>query len=162
MHEQRRIHENMCARNAASRFWSVFAICLVVTLTMTGCASTGNDGAVGSPDSIHFTATQFDDIPVPYGYRMMERLNESLVYERQDMRIGRTKYRGRRESLSDVNSFYREHMEEHHGWTFAGESVDAGNTVLSFAKRPYKCDVTIYQNEDYNYIDVKVDTIHES
>ena len=161
-------HTTKCAENTAPVKCTVSVLGMVlVGLVLlgitTGCAAPGSsDSDLGSPDSVHFTKTQFEDIPVPYGYQMMERFNDSLAYERENMRIGRTKYRGRRESLDEVKAFYREHMSEYHGWTFEQENEEENVQVLSFGKSPYACDIKIYQKENYNYIEVRMDTIHES
>ena len=135
---------------------------MLLTLSAVGCASlesaTGQD--VGSPDSVHLFTRQFDDIPVPYGFRIQEDRNESLIYDAHGMRIGQLVYRAPvRQPVADIVGFYREQMPKYHGWALrSGATSDA----MSFAKNDTSCNVRVYSKDIYTFIEVKVGKIHES
>ncbi len=136
-------------------------IALIVGMAC-GCASTYDDG-LGSPDSVHLKSVQFEDIPVPYGYEMMDRTNESLTYEVPGMRVGRVRYRGGPSGkLDELTEFYRTQMPAHHGWKLDGESENSAKRHLQFSKPRSKCNVSLYKTDLYTFIDVEVDTSHES
>ncbi len=153
------------AANELGRLLTAWSFVALVALTSAGCASlesaTGQD--VGSPDSVHLFTRQFDDIPVPYGFRIQENRNESLIYDAHGMRIGQLVYRAARESVPEVVGFYRDQMPKYHGWSPRPDAGSAaGGTQVRFAKNETSCNVRVYSKDIYTYIEVKVDKIHES
>jgi hypothetical protein len=131
----------------------------------TGCESiqyaTGQD--LGSPDSTELKSVQFDDIPVPFGFRLQERLNQSLTYEYGTMRVGRLQYRGEGLRPAAAAEFYKNQMPlAPNGWAFENELDQSNQRILSFHKKPYRCTVTINEEKTSTYITVEVDTLYES
>jgi len=137
---------------------------LWAALVLAGCAELDEmtSADIASPDSIHFTQGQFEDVPAPYGFRVMERRNESLRYEADGMRIGRTTYRGPMKPRRQLTEFYRDHMSRDHGWELVNATREGVSEVLRFAKADTACTVSVYEKNNYSYIEIKVNTVHES
>ncbi len=151
-------------RTKVMRLASAALSIALCTLALTGCAELDQMTAadIQSPDSIHFTQGQFDDVPAPYGFRVMERRNESLRYEADGMRIGRTTYRGPLKPRRQLADFYRDHMSRDHGWELVNATREGAAEVLRFAKNTSACSVNVYEKNNYSYIEIKVNTVHES
>jgi hypothetical protein len=152
----------------SNRIGASLVICLglgALFCLATGCESieyaTGRD--LGSPDSSELKTVQFDDIPVPYGFSVQDRLNQSLTYEHGVMRVGQLEYRGQGMRPKAAAEFYRNQMPlTPNGWTLTNDFEQAGQSILHFDKNPYRCVVTIKREKNDTYIKVEVDTLHES
>jgi len=141
----------------------VMAVSSAALLT-TGCAELGVSRTARQADSVHLKPVQFDDIPVPFGFTLVDYANRSLTYEVPGMRVGKLTYRADRQpSIERVTNFYLTNMPRHHGWTLVTPpSPEAGSGDMTFVKGDASCDVNVYQQGDYTIAEVTVNTSHES
>lgn len=152
-------------RNRVRRAGFAGLVFAPIVLALAACETydyaTSRD--LGDPDSTELRPLQFDDIPVPYGFRLVDRLNESLTYEAGAMRVGRLEYRGEGLRPEAVADFYRTQMPlTPNGWTFDHESDQGGQWTLHFSKRHNLCVVSVSRKYSTTYIIVQVDTVNES
>ncbi len=93
------------------------------------------------------SSTQFEDIPVPDGLRLRERLHKSDSVVVGDYRYGNFVYTGS-VPVAEVASYMRDRMPQH-AWELIGEDQDAkGNTTLNFRRGKYTADCTLGRTED--------------
>ncbi len=118
------------------------ATVLGTTLLATASCTTQVGGAVGpAASTARLTATQFSDIPAPDGYVLERGPKNSYSYQSGEFRVGRLTYRGR-STPTDVRRYFLNRMPDH-AWTLVDTADDAGDAVLTFAKRGTQAQIRI-------------------
>jgi hypothetical protein len=121
-----------------------------------GGRSTGRPGR-----SEELARLQFDDIPVPDGFALRNRSNESYVFEAGQTRVGRLVYVGK-SSQADVRAMYVERMPlEPYGWRFTSGSVDADDQALHFEKRGHRCVIGFHNDHGQLVVTVTVENVSQ-
>ena len=81
---------------------------------------------------------RFDDIPVPYGFQILQE--DSFTFENERARVGLLKYRGK-SSPDQVVAFYREQMPLYN-WEMLNV-IEFGQRLLNFEKDEQTCIITV-------------------
>ncbi len=115
------------------------------------CATDAGDGPLevtpGPQDGIsrELSRTQFEDVPVPRGFKIRTARNESFSFRHGNVREGRLVYGGAG-FLDDVEAFYRSQMTlAPFGWTEGTTSRDPGRIVMSWRKDAEICEITLVE-----------------
>lgn len=103
----------------------------MAALVLSGCASAPRDEVVA--------ATQFQDIVVPDGLRLIDDAHESASVEAASYRQGHFVYSGstRREEAAN---YVRQRMPQHNWVLVADEAVDANTNRLRFVRGHYSAE----------------------
>jgi hypothetical protein len=110
------------------------------------CACESPQTAPSQPND-GVSSTQFEDIPVPDGLRLRERMHKSDSIVVGDYRYGNFVYTGS-VPAAEVASYMRERMPQH-AWQLVAEDEDAkGNQTLSFRRGKYTADCSLGRTED--------------
>jgi hypothetical protein len=106
--------------------------------------------------SRELSRTQFDDIPVPRGFRLRSTKNESFSFRHGAIRVGRFAYHGRG-NVEDVTGFYQSQMGLlPFGWKETGTSRTPEGSRLEFAKGAEACRITVTSSQRETDIIIEV------
>jgi hypothetical protein len=116
-----------------------FALAVAPLAVLAGCTSEPQ------PDET-VTASQFRDVVVPAGLRLVDDAHQSHSVEAANWRLGHFVYAGtmRRD---DAISYVRQRMPQHN-WVLAGEQViDDNTTILRFTRGHYAAEYKFIRQE---------------
>lgn len=127
-----RTHRNLVAALAA----------LILALPSTGCYLMGM--GPGTP-SMELSSAQFDDIPVPRGFALIDSEGRSFSYSEggngpSPVRLGRLEYSGLGDADEILQWYAAEMPRAIHGWS-SGSAVEGRPSIL-FTKGGERCLVT--------------------
>ena len=124
-----------------------YALVLGLTSIFAGCAPTR---------SRELQYLQFDDVPVPKGFVLMDMGDESFSYVDEGLRVGHLRYEGQK-TAETVQRFYRDTMNLH-GWQASTAAVPlAGNgSLLQYEKAEQRCSVQIREDTGRTHLTIKV------
>ena len=121
-------------------FWGALGI-----LTLLCACESAVEAARPTDDGV--SANQFDDIPVPDGLTLRERLHASDSVVVGDWRYGNFEYTGS-VPVAEVAAYMRERMPQH-AWELVAEEVDPqGRTILKFRRGKYEAECTLGRTEE--------------
>lgn len=127
------------ASTPATRLGVVLA-CLALPFAMTACQVPEHSNGDG------VSATQFQDVVVPSGMRLIDGAHESASREVGGWRQGKFVYQGNTR-LEDAVAYVRLRMPQH-SWDAAGsENIDPEGCKLRFTRGIYSADYTFERRE---------------
>src|SRR5262245_50913943 len=107
-----------------------------VLLLLAGCRSVYEDAKKPAPDPdfdhASIARAQFEDIPVPEGFKLRTDLLQSYSYQCGSFRQGRLLYEGAPDP-AHAASYLRDRIPQH-GWTATTDSTEGGARKLAFRK----------------------------
>src|SRR5262245_40562622 len=107
-----------------------------VVLLLAGCRSVYEDAKKPAPDPdfdhASIARSQFEDIPVPEGFKLRTDLLQSYTYQCGSFRQGRLLYEGAPDPARAA-SYLRDRVPQH-GWTQTTDSTEGGARKLEFRK----------------------------
>ena len=95
---------------------------------------------------------QFEDVPVPHGYKL--RRDKVVSFQGSVFRFGEFTYEGHT-SAPAVSAFYREMLPKE-GWSMAASALHNGVERLQYRKGDEFCDLVIRDNREYTRVDISV------
>lgn len=110
---------------------------------------------------VEVSAAQFQDIPVPAGFRLIDRRHESHSLALGPYRFGVYRYIGSSSVVMSV-SYVLERMPQH-AWALverAGEGTDGQRLV--FERDNYRSEYRVYRQDSHTQIEVDVRTKADS
>jgi hypothetical protein len=107
-----------------------------LVLLLAGCRSMYEDAKKPAPDPdfdhASIARAQFEDIPVPEGFKLRTDVLQSYSYQCGSFRQGRLLYEGAPDPARAA-SYLRDRIPQH-GWTQTIDSTDGGARRLEFRK----------------------------
>jgi hypothetical protein len=136
---------------------------IVLAAVLVSCTQVENPRVVapGQPGvdetrSTMLQRSQFEDVPVPYGFEYMTRGNRSSSYERGGVRVARLVYRGLA-PVDEVVAFYHRNMElRAFAWEAVSEEADQDGATLRYKKNQTRCMLSITREAGTTYVQVDV------
>lgn len=123
---------------------------LFVSSLLGGCASTAAREGYG------VSATQFQDMVVPAGFRLRDGAHESYSREEVGWRQGHFEYSGT-EALESALNYVRQNMPRH-SWQIVKDEVLEGAVHLRFERGVYSADYTFSRREGATHMVVSYET----
>jgi hypothetical protein len=138
----------------------ILVAALVIVGVSAACRS-NPDRASSSPrtgaeaDTATTSGQQFNDIPIPEGYRMQNERLQSYVTEAASYRAGHLYYTGNGRTL-DAVSYFEQRMP-HHGWTLVDRSTTAeGPSSMIWRKGSTAAKIEIAANSKSGLVDIEI------
>ena len=134
----------------------VFAGCLALALAYS--ASQGRPFGSGSDQDYGIASTQYADIPVPSGMKLIDDPKVSHSSEAGSWRFGDFAYEGSA-SLADAGNYMMSRMPKH-DWKLVSEEVPTPNSrVLRFERGIYSAECRLVRESATTRMEVKYRTL---
>lgn len=111
--------------------------CLLTAL-LFGCAALNNEGLSSQSLAVQ-SMLKFSDLPVPSGFKMLEK--DSYSFESSAMRVGLLRYQGKA-TLDQVVNFYKEQMPMYN-WALLN-ITQYGYCIMNFDREQESCIINVY------------------
>ncbi len=134
----------------------IIGSCFLILMLVYGCVTTPEGGSyvdeASSERSLGVAAIlRFDDVPVPFGFKTLER--ESFAFQNDVTRVALLKYIGSR-NIDQVVVFYKEQMPMYN-WNPIN-IIEYDRRVLNYEKNSESCIVTVESHGRKNVVTIAI------